>query len=205
MKYTSNHYSFLAAKQTKKLRNLVTLQRRDPSSCTLRFGIFVCPSRRSALSQSLPFCEVNGGRSSSSLVAKTNICGCRGSKFLNRPARRLLGVPGHRGRGPSGQRTQSGAMTSDMKDRECVDCSTCAILKRDIPGCCPETRWGVDETIPISCKNQFQRDIFPEKDSPGVREDLIEDVASTALRLQRNAHTSRDITVMCARRGRSVT
>ena len=90
-------------------------------------------------------------------------------------------------------------MTSDMKDRECVDCSTCAILKRDIPGCCPETRWGVDETIPISRKNQFQRDIFPEKDSPGVREDLIEDVVSTALRLQRNAHTSRDITVMCAR------
>ena len=120
-------------------------------------------------------------------------------EFVHRPARGSLGVPGHRGRGPSGQCTQSGAMTRDMKDRECVDCSTCAILNCVIPGRCPETRWGVDETIPFRARTSFKETFFPEKDSPGVREDLIEDVVSTALRLQRHAHTSRDITVHCAR------
>jgi hypothetical protein len=31
-------------------------------------------------------------------------------------------------------RTRSGAMTSDMEDGECVDCSTCAIVKRVVLG-----------------------------------------------------------------------
>jgi hypothetical protein len=76
-----------------------------------------------------------------------------------------------------------------------VDCSTCAILKRVIPGRCPETRRGVDkaiveETIPISCRTSLSETItiLPEKDSPGVREDEIEDGAKRC--------TSRDVTVM---------
>ena len=62
-------------------KNLVTLQLRDPSSCSSRFGSFVCPSRRSLLSQSLSSCQVNGGRSSSSLVAEMNMCGCQGKNL----------------------------------------------------------------------------------------------------------------------------
>jgi hypothetical protein len=61
-------------------------------------------------------------------------------------------------------RTQSGAMTSDMEDGECVDCSTCAILKRvsslAVVRPCLETRRGVDEaaveeTMPVSCETSF--------------------------------------------------
>lgn len=50
--------------------------------------------------------------------------------------------------------------TSDMEDRDCVDRSTCVILKSPLAMIrpCPETR--VEETIPRFVRDQFGRDNF---------------------------------------------
>ena len=70
-------------------------------------------------------------------------------------------------RGRGGQRTQSGIMTIDKEDEECMDCST--------------SSWSVS-SLTRFVRDQFDLDNLPmpEKDSPGVREGSIEDgVAKT--------------------------
>jgi hypothetical protein len=77
------------------------------------------------------------------------------------------------------EEAQSGAMTSDMEDGECVDCSTCIILKIvTVVKHYPETRGVVDEaaveeTIPASCETSLRETILPGKNSPSVREATI--------------------------------